>query len=94
MFHRQKVYIGLAVAAGLCSTVGLLIYLRNRRQKSSKKKVCPVNDRRETFYFLFFSWKRKLETNDFFIRQFGCRKRKKFVDRKENLFLENFLGVF
>lgn len=36
MSNRQKIYIGLAVSAGVCTGVGLFMYMRHRRQIASK----------------------------------------------------------
>ena len=37
MSNRQKIYIGLAVSAGVCTGVGLFLYMRHRRQIASKE---------------------------------------------------------
>ncbi|CAF1636504.1 unnamed protein product, partial [Adineta ricciae] len=37
MFNRQKIYIGLAVSAGVCTTVGLYLLYRHQKQISLSK---------------------------------------------------------
>ncbi|CAF1629160.1 unnamed protein product, partial [Adineta ricciae] len=37
MFNRQKIYIGLAVSAGVCTTVGLYLLYRQQKQISLSK---------------------------------------------------------
>jgi len=36
MPNRQKIYVGLAVSAGVCSGIALFLYLRHRRQIACK----------------------------------------------------------
>jgi len=37
MSTRQKIYIGVAISAGVCTGVALFMYLRHRRQTACKK---------------------------------------------------------
>ncbi|UJR33167.1 hypothetical protein I4U23_020623 [Adineta vaga] len=37
MSHRQKIYVGLVVSAGVCTGIGLFLYLRHRRQIALSK---------------------------------------------------------
>lgn len=42
MSYRQKFYIGIAVTAGVCSAVGLVLYIRHRRQATFIKRQSEI----------------------------------------------------
>ncbi|CAM4832757.1 unnamed protein product [Rotaria magnacalcarata] len=44
MSHRQKIYLGLAVSAGVCTSIALLLYIRHRRKLNSSRRDQQYTD--------------------------------------------------
>lgn len=48
MFHRQKLYVTLAVSAGVVSGIGLFLYYRHRQKLASSKTTSDIYNRHYT----------------------------------------------